>query len=375
MTLTGATITGLPDDLSNVNATGTNFTNQTFEGYSFVGIKLEDANLTNAAFVGCNLTGATVNEGTSLIGTNFTSSDLSNVNLSGFQLGETADRDAVIFTQAYLTNVNLSSANLFRVNMSGAQLYGDQTNVDKATMQEANLTKSNLGSASFAGVKFSGSVLDYAVLILCDMTNAVFTGTDTTGAATLVGASLQGADFTGAQLQDVNMTNAAVAVEKGVPVFSIDAATYTADLNSGTLSGELRNEFITRNFPLTDEATISVTLADSEWQVVDPSQDVPPGTYSRFNLALLEDNTSIRVYGKEVVIERFKSVDRASQLEIIRFPCTPTTISTGNFNESTVCPNGLEFGHQSGKTFEEMMMAQTIIAPPECIPSPWTWCP
>ena len=172
------------------------------------------------------------------------------------------------------------------------------------------------------------------------------------------------------------MTNAPVAMEKGVPLFSIDAATYTADLNSGTLSDELCNEFTHRNFPLTNEAIIEQTPADSEWQVVDPSQEVPAGTYSLFNLALLEDNTNIRVYGKEVVIERLKSINRDGQIEIVRFGCAATIISADNFNDSTVCPNGIKFGQQSAEaTFEEIMIAQTILAPPTCIPTPSTWCP
>ena len=376
MDLEGATLTGLPEDLSNLNAIGAKIPGQTFQNVNFSGATLQDANLADATFVDCDLTGAVINSGTNCDGTNFIGSIFTNANMSGAQLGRTSDRDAAIFTRAYLTNVNLSSANLFQTNLSHAQLYGDQTNLDGANLQEADLTSSNLGSASFAGVTLSGAVLDNAVLTGCDMTNTVLSGTDTTSAASLVGASLQGADFTGAQLHDVNMTNAAVAMEKGVPLFSIDAATYTADLDSGTLSDDLRNEFTTKNFPLTNETKIDQTPSDSEWQVVDSSQDVPAGTYSLFNLALLEDNTNIRVYGKEVVIERLTSTETGGQLEIVRFGCAPTVISADNFNDSTVCPNGIKYGPQKpAVAFEEMMIAETILAPPECIPTPTTWCP
>lgn len=270
--LSGALMTGV--QFQYMNLSGTNFTDATLNQAN-----LYSATLTSALFNGANLQLATLssvqaqnaqfNNQAQLSGATLAYGNFQEAQFSGAVFQAQDGLPAATLSFSILENANFTNAEMIGVNLSGATL--DQSTVMRsATIQNANFSNATLSSIQLPSAKLNGVVFDYADLINASFTGASFLASDGFRAASLVKANLQGADFTQAILNGVNLTNSAVALSEGVPLFSItdDVSGLISDLNSGNLTAELNAGFEQHGYALqycTSPALAA--LSKSQWTI------------------------------------------------------------------------------------------------------------
>lgn len=272
-------------DLSDALMSGVQFQYMNLAATNFTGATLDQTNLysadlTGALFNGANLKLATLSSVQAKNAQFKNQAQLSGATLSYGNFQEAFFNGAVLqaadgipaatLSFAVLENADFSGAEMIGVNMSGATL--DQaTLIKSATIQNANFSNATLSNIKLQSAKLSGVVFDYADLIDADFTGATFLAGDNYRAASLVKANLQGADFTQSNLDGVNMTNAAVALADGVPLFAIgsDVSGLTGDLNSGNLTAELNNAFEQNGYALQycTSPQLSVLNSGHRWNI------------------------------------------------------------------------------------------------------------
>lgn len=205
--LTGASVVGMPADLTNLKAA-----HLTALRIDLSGKKLVNAVFTNATLTGANLTGAIL-DGTDLSGAKLEgatlSADLTKAIFNTPPIFSTNPNNLTSFKDAKL-KFSLIGLNWSCLDLTGAAVVGmpvDLTNLKAAhlTALGIDLSQKTLVGADFSYAKLANSFFNGAVL-----TGAVFTGADLSGAKLLNGtqlggahldmANLSGADLTGAQL-------------------------------------------------------------------------------------------------------------------------------------------------------------------------------
>lgn len=217
------------------------------------------ANLKNAVFDGANLRQAQLSQARAagskfrnqaqLSGAFLSGIELTGADMSGAVLAAADNLQPADLTFAYMPNAVLTDAQMTGVNLSHADFYGANGKADKATMQQINLTDANLGSVNLAQGQLVGARLDGANLVNANLAGANLQTTSTLIPASLVKASLQGADLTQTKLQGANLSNAAVALQDGVPLFGLDDG-LAQDLDKRWLTAELANGFLSQGYVL-----------------------------------------------------------------------------------------------------------------------------
>jgi len=202
-----------------------------------------------------------------------------------------------IYTDAILENAILESAKLRGAYLTNANLVGanlTDANMVKATLQGADLFEAVLTNANLAGADLFEAVLKYANLAGADLFEAVLTDANLEGAnltysnmvnATLQGtnlfeadltdANLAGADLKGANLESANLAGANLegADLKAALLFGIDPNKFQSDLDKGTISEDLQQEFEYNQISLSKNTTISIEQKDRRWLINDKDND------------------------------------------------------------------------------------------------------
>jgi uncharacterized protein YjbI with pentapeptide repeats len=197
--------------------------------------------------------------GATLANANLTGGSFAGVHFKGVQLTGAANASGVDFEQADFSNANISSGTSNQPNLQGAYLYG--ANLDDAFMFNANL----------AGAYLSPST--------------------SSAPATLSGAMLANATLTGANLEGTVMTGAFIGLQpqgapsgfSGVPLFTLDAATFAPILNNGANWGTaapaaLQTAFANNGIALSGPAIFTAYPGQAQWGIslTDANLDPPP---------------------------------------------------------------------------------------------------
>ncbi len=391
--LTNAEIVGLTrtTDLSNLQAKYSKLV-----GIEFCNCNLESANFDFAYMVNLNLERANFNKATfrstQLHGANFTGALLENATLSHAFLGPNKDMPAANLSSAYMPNANLEGANLDNVDMSYAHFYGVSTKINGTNLENINLSNANLGNLDLRQAQLQGADLTGANLINARLCNAILSANSEGKMVSLAHAQLQGADFTDVRLNETNLDSAAVSIEfnfnnsiiGGIILFSLDTSELRDILNQGKITSKIYETFENNGYSLKhginvdtnkDITSLTVVEPDKYWCIEMSGSTVPPPLilgYVTFKLCVNGDK--IIVYGTRINIQRLKD---KKDLEVIPIDLVPTKISEENMNDNTICPNQKKYSENKEEkaTWEEMMTAPTLPAPPKCVPSPYAWCP
>jgi len=193
---------------------------------------------------------------------------------------------------ADLTNANLSGATLTFAYMQGATLHG--ADIDKAVLTDANLLGADLTNASLVGATLTRTnmvkaILQGADLFEADLTDANLVGANLTN-ANMMNATLQGADLSRADLTDANLASADLkganleganldganlenADLRAAVLFSIDPNKFQSDLDKGTISEDLQQEFEYNGISLSQSIAISMEEKDLRWLINDKDDE------------------------------------------------------------------------------------------------------
>ena len=173
----------------------------------------------------------------------------------------------------------MDNANLRRVNLRHALLY-------KPELNNTSLHGAVLEDASAADAFFEGADLKDAILVRANLESTVLREADLTDAdvsdanlnfanlesailerAILLGTQLERANLQGANLTEANFMGANLdgADLRAMLLFSIDSKKFQGDLDKGTISQDLRQEFKKNSINLSGNTTVSTKVEDKEW--------------------------------------------------------------------------------------------------------------
>ena len=281
------------------------------------------------------------------------------------------DRDKLGATLSYssLRNAIFTNADLFAASMDHVQWYGDKAKADNANLEEVNLTGANLGSINLSQAILKGATLDEANLINAKLNGAYLEPSCYNRRTSLADANLQGADFKSAHLYGANLINAAVALEKGVPLLDLDGS-FSQELDIKNLSQEFHDAF--GGFSLLDSAAVTINIKGNEWEIQNGHLEEISDTsrYFMYKIYKIKGNI-LKIYGSSIWFIGRKDGDLNFEVE----ECRPTILSQENFDDETICPNGIKWGSKGDHSWEEMMTAEKPPGLPRCIPSASRYCP
>jgi uncharacterized protein YjbI with pentapeptide repeats len=222
--LTGASIVGMPADLTKLRAMHTTALGIDLNGKTLINADFSYAKLANATFnaavltgavlTGADLSGAKLLSVTRLGGAHLDMANLSRADLTGAQLMETKGVSASL-TYTFLSNAVFDGANLEGVDFSGATLI-ETSMKNTASLERATFSGAYLNSVNFGGhtPNLQGAKFKDTCLIGCDLAQANL-GPSGGVAATLEGAFLQAANFSNVTLTGANLAGAVVSFGKG----------------------------------------------------------------------------------------------------------------------------------------------------------------
>jgi hypothetical protein len=274
-----------------------------------------------------------------------------------------------------MENTNFKQANMYAAEMSGVYWFGSDASAEGADLSEANLANAYLINMQLKGAKLQGASLDNARLIGTVFDGAVLTPDTNLKPTSLANASLQDATFNGTNLFYANLTNAAFALENGVPLFTIKASPEVSldaivnSLDSKTLSDNLQTAFKNVAYPLIGSASINVNTSGSSWTInnIDSSNAAQVG-YGNFNLALIKKTNGavyIQVYGASPLLVLKANGNGGQDQDSLAF--APTGVTKDQMNGDTICPSGIKFSYLNDDiSFEELMTAALPPTPPPC---------
>jgi len=232
--LTGASVIGMPADLTNLNADhvtapGINLSKKTLVNARFRNATLTGAVLTDAVLDGADLSGAKL-EGATL------STDLTKIICNAPPTFSTDPGKPPTFKKARL-NYALIGLNWSCLDLTEAAVQGMPAELPglKATHLTApgiDLIGKKLVGADFSYAKLANAKLNSAIL-----TGAVLTGADLSGAKLLAGTQLGGAHLDMADLSGADLTGAQLMGAKGVSATLTYAFLANAVLDGANLKG------------------------------------------------------------------------------------------------------------------------------------------
>jgi len=229
------------------------------------GAVLESANLFSTHLTRANLTGANLTsacivdanmEGAILQGANLFVADLTEVNLANAIL-KNADMKNAILEGAVLRGADLEGAFLQQADLSVADL--TEVNLANAILANAILKNAVLEGAILRGADLEGAFLQQADLFEADLTDANLAGAD------LKGANLKGANLDGANLEGADL--------RAALLFGIDPKKFQNDLDKGTISKSLQQEFEDNRIDLSQSIAISMEEKDRRWLINDKGDE------------------------------------------------------------------------------------------------------
>jgi uncharacterized protein YjbI with pentapeptide repeats len=232
--LTDATITDIPQSMTNLNADeallpdqqnlqGVDLTGASFRGTRMYGIQLQGANLQGAQLQGALLKSA------KLDGANLTLADLT----AAWLIVETAtpttpksELEAASLIKAFMFNTVLDQAHCDGVDFTGAVfstsvLSTQPASAERAFMNDAKFNGAWVLGALFNGAQLAGANLAFAQLVGSTFKNSGSVQTKLTPSnrdgsdASIANADISGTDFTGANMDGLDMVMATVATQGG----------------------------------------------------------------------------------------------------------------------------------------------------------------
>lgn len=238
-------------------------------------INLENANLRRA-----NLERAVLYKpdltNTSLHGAVLEDASAADANLEGAVLRDAilvrANLESAVLRKADLTDADLSDANLNFANLEDAIL--ERAALPKAQLERAILINTALRNAAMQAVDLEGANLEGA-----NLEGAILEGANLTDAnlsrAMLIDADLRGANLQGASLEDAIWRNAKLenANLKAKVLFRIDSKKFQSDLDEGTISEDLQQEFEDNMIYLSQSIAISMEEKDHRWLITDKDDE------------------------------------------------------------------------------------------------------
>jgi len=144
--------------------------------------------------------------------------------------------------------INLDNTDFEQADLSCARLKG--VSLKQANLKQANLEKAFLWSVDFERAELKQANLEFATLYKVDLTNAIMCGANLFS-ATLEDTILKGADLTGTLL------------------FSIDAKKYQSDLDKGTISKGLQQQFENNGIQLAVNDRVVIKKKGAEYLIID----------------------------------------------------------------------------------------------------------
>jgi uncharacterized protein YjbI with pentapeptide repeats len=268
---------------------------------------------------------------------------------------------------ALMENADLTGGSFAGVHFGSVQLIGVGASAAGVDFEQADFSGANISSASQGYPDLSGAALygvhfDGAFLFNANLSNAYLSPSSDSMPAVLRNAMLAAATLTGAQLDGADMTGALIGLSPqgaptafaGVPLFTLDAATFTRILNDGadwgpTAPALLQEAFANNNVPLAAPVDWQGFAGQAQWSIVsvsDNNLDSPPAPTAS-NLAwttfmIMQGDPAIQgtgdliVYGMWVWMFAPPPVgDPPSNLFIV----APTVWEQSDLAATTYCPN------------------------------------
>ncbi|MFZ5962597.1 pentapeptide repeat-containing protein [Thalassococcus sp. BH17M4-6] len=317
-----ADISACKDDLAGRDLTGAMMPGVQFGFYDLTGTVFTDAGLAGANFYsatlskavlqGADLQYATLSSVSAdsadfsaqarLSGATMSFGDFSNASFNTAILESSDGVPAAAMSFGNFRGADFTQAAMVGVNLSGAALY-DGTIMNSATIENANLTNANLWELQLPSAGLSGITFDYANLINANLSGATLNATSSYRATSLAKANLQGVDLSQAILGGVNMANAAVALDDGVPLFVLtqDVAGLTSDLNDKWLTAEIYQAFGQSGYAIAYCSSPQVTVlgSNAQWLIqLHQRNGVGPKGGTAYKVFLIEaDNDGVAVSG------------------------------------------------------------------------------
>jgi uncharacterized protein YjbI with pentapeptide repeats len=275
----------------------------------------------------------------------------------------TTGRTSAQFTGATLANANLTGGSFAGVQFGGVQLTGT-ANASGVDFERANFGNANISSATPNEPNLQGAYLYGATLDGAFMFNANLAGASLSGStpATMHGAMLAGATLTGANLDGTGMTGAFIGLQPQgapsadygyVPLFTLDAATFTPILNNGANWGTsapaaLQQAFASNGISLSGPAIFTAYPGQALWGIslTDANLDPPPTPATAgwvwTTFMIMQGNpryqgtSDLVVYG--TMFWMF-APDNTRALQPEPYFAALTTIGQNDLTPTTYCPN------------------------------------
>lgn len=160
---------------------------------------------------------------------------------------DAALRPAILY-RAICSSTRAAGAHLGGADLRGVQWHGDGASLNRADLEGAVLSYSLLVSLDLSQAFLSGADLTGCVLADANMASCTIMSDAGSRAFALDGAQIQGVDFTDTNLVDALLINAGVALDKGVPLFTLPPSTWD-DLSPASLAA-LAPRFALAGYPL-----------------------------------------------------------------------------------------------------------------------------
>jgi uncharacterized protein YjbI with pentapeptide repeats len=278
----------------------------------------------------------------------------------------TTGRTSAKFAGAILANANLTGGSFAGVHFQGVQVTGaaNASGVDfeQADFSNANISSGTSNQPNLQGAYLYGANLDGAFLFNVNLAGAYLSPSTASAPATMSGAMLAGATLTGANLDGTDMTGAFIGLQPQgapsadygyVPLFTLDATTFTPILNNGANWGTsapaaLQQAFASNGISLSGPAIFTAYPGQALWGIslTDANLDPPPTPATAgwvwTTFMIMQGNpryqgtSDLVVYG--TMFWMF-APDNTRALQPEPYFAALTTITQNDLTPTTYCPN------------------------------------
>jgi uncharacterized protein YjbI with pentapeptide repeats len=213
--LSRATVVGVPQDLTKLNARGARLGQFVFDGHLLDGAVFDGASVEGASFVGARMRKASFG-GAILVRAVFARAVVDACDFTGASIGGLDREAAPIFSSAYIANCDFSGCSLYGVSFANATIVGANVFGHAANLEETNFGGAYLAGVDMSGADLRGARFDGAFMVQCSLGGADLSATrDGSVRASLTFACLQGATFDGVNLAGADLSNAAITAQSG----------------------------------------------------------------------------------------------------------------------------------------------------------------
>lgn len=304
----------------------------------------------------------------------------------------TSGRTSAQLTGAYMENANLTGGSFAGVHFKGVQLIGQDANAAGVDFEQADFSGANISSVvsghpNLSGASLYGANFDGAFMFNVDLSNAFLSPSSNSMPAVLENAMLAGTNLTGAQLDGADMTGAMIGIclqgganpLAGVPLFTLDAATFTPILDAGAHWGPdapaaLQTAFAANGVSLAGTAYFSTGPAPAQWGIslIDDNGDpLPPLTtagmiWVAFTIMQgdpkVQGTSDLVVYGTMLWMI---SPDPTGALNPLPWVVATTKLKPSDMADTTYCPNSRTWAtNVANKTpWQAAMMPASRVTP------------